>query len=149
MIKFLGGRFHMPGASFVIPDGYYIDSVPESAEEFALYFLPPDQSFNAVIGYEDDGEAEGALNEWMAKMDETEIIRAIAPMANDSLNGWDVLYSSGEDAYYEARFQLPDGNNMLYLIHSDPEAVEGIVAGPEYRKILDGIRREDTGIYGE
>jgi hypothetical protein len=37
MLRFMGGRFHMPGASITIPEGFYLNSDPELVDDFGVY----------------------------------------------------------------------------------------------------------------
>ena len=36
MLRFMGGRFHMPGASITIPEGFYLNSDPELVDDFGF-----------------------------------------------------------------------------------------------------------------
>ena len=106
MLRYIDGRFHTPGASFIIPDGYYLDTDPELPDECGVYIEPRDGSCRFQISYREGYDTDEGLREIISQFDTVHISRAIAPIRNNGLAGHDVLYESIPDEYYEARFQL-------------------------------------------
>lgn len=147
MLRFMGGRFHMPGASITIPEGFYLNSAPEMADDFGIVIVPKDRAFSVHLSYWKNGRTDEALRAILTEEDEYLIIRDIAPVVNNGLHGHDAIYSCENVGYYEARFQMTDQQNLLCLVTTKSDALEEIMAGQDYRDVLAGIRREDDGVY--
>ena len=147
MLRFVGDRFHMPGASLTIPEGFYLNSDPELVDDFGVYIVPKDRAYSVHLSFSNDGRTDEALREILGQYDEYSMIRENAAIDNNGLRGHDAIYTSSSVGYYEARFQLADQRNLLCLVTTKSAALEGILAGQEFHMVMAGIRREDDSVY--
>lgn len=147
MLRFMGGRFHMPGASITIPEGFYLNSDPELVDDFGVFIVPKDQAYSVRLSFSNDGRTDEVLREILGQYDEYSMIRENAAIDNNGLRGHDTIYTSSSVGYYEARFQLADQRNLLCLVTTKSAALEGILAGQEFHMVMAGIRREDDSVY--
>jgi len=147
MLRFMGGRFHMPGASITIPEGFYLNSDPELGDDFGIFIEPKDRAFSVHLSYWKDGRTDEAIRAILTEEDEYLIIRDIAPVANNGLQGHDAIYSCDGVGYYEARFQMTDQRNLMCLITTKSNTLGEVMAGQDFHMVMAGIRHEDLSVY--
>ena len=63
MLRFMGGRFHMPGASITIPEGFYLNSDPELVDDFGVFIVPKDRAYSVHLSFSNDGRTDEALSD--------------------------------------------------------------------------------------
>ena len=147
MLRYIDGRFHVPGASFIIPSGFYLDTDPELSDDFGIHIEPRDGSCRFHITYHRAYATDEGLREIISQFDTSYIIRDIAPIQLNGLTGHDALYGSKPDEYYEARFQLPGQNNLIVVVTLESGKSPDILKEGYIPTVMNGIRAEDESIY--
>ena len=147
MLRFMGGRFHMPGASVTIPEGFYMDTDPELADDFGIFIISKDHAFSVHLSYCEHGLTDEALRKILGQYDEYSMIQDISSTENNGLYGHDAIYTSGSVGYYEARFQVPDQYHLMCLITMKSDTLEEVMASQDFHMVMAGIRHEDLSVY--
>ena len=108
MIQYRNGRLHIPGISFVIPEGFYFYTEVDSVSDNNLHFLSPDQSYslNYQAGSSQCGSPEKDL-ELMIRDTGSHPRQKPTPIIVNGLKGCYAIYSGGDEIYYELRIQNP------------------------------------------
>ena len=115
MLCYKNHRFHVNGASFQIPDGYFLDTEPEDIAQDCVSLWGPEKDFSVSVRV--DTNSRGAENELAFILNgmEPTILRPAAPITHNGLSGYHASYRNDRIQYHEIWFDVADGVTMLIL----------------------------------
>ena len=144
MLQYIKGRFHLAGASFAMPDGFFIEPTPLEPTDNGFMLFSPDDKYVLTISFSEESQPTDAiLNSLFSKEYGLEPFQPIAPIEINGLTGHCALYHGGRDQYYEARFQLTDDYHLVVLIRTEPEiGIKSIVNTKTLHEILSCVRKD-------
>lgn len=144
MLQYKQGRFHKSGASFRIPEGFFVEPCPELELPDGFEMHSPDDTYQVIVTFDDETEATDAiLNHIFDEEGAFKRLQPVAPLLINHLSGHYVIYRSQREQYYEARFQLERGIHLTLLIRTDnPRGIKRLTDTDELREILRSVRRE-------
>lgn len=147
MIQYRKGRFHIPGMSFIIPDGFFLDTTPDTVADNCLCLVSPNKEYDVFI---QASPAKGSTFDDLSAIlrntgDHTQVPD---PVTINSIHGHHVKYKAGNEQYYELRLRNPFNDQeyaQLTLLFScsekndkprqDTFAVNSIVEGIQLEPI--------------
>ena len=141
MMLYKQGRFWVEGASFQIPEGFYIETDPDVNYERGLAAWDPTRThlYLWAISEEEEEGTKEALEEM------TKELKTLSPPAPFTLNGlpghW-MTYGGKTFQNYEARFALNDEEQLVFSVEGGDNDISKIMESPEFRSALEGIRAD-------
>lgn len=143
MLLFKNGRFYSEKVSFIIPDGFYFEDDPDVIDEYGLCAWDPKKEFLFCWRFCEDcmGTAR-ELESWFLPDCGMVPLSEIAPIQINGLSGHRVFYRTRQAQYYEARFALEEGRELVLLVEGQGRDVRKMAASPEFEAALYGIRGE-------
>lgn len=140
MLHFKDGKFHAPGVSFAIPDGFFLDTETESQYEYGLNYLSPKQDIYFSIFVEEEcRDIQGEMEELFEPDGELQPQTELVPITWNGLAGYEAAYTDGENDYYETRFQIPDGPMVVVIAQNERGTTVDLKEHPDVRAVLDTI----------
>lgn len=139
MLLYKNNRFHIGGVSFIIPDGFYVETAPPLINENGFCLFAPDQSYQLTVNA--FTEPDCAYRSLRRLFREKEII----PFTWNALTGCFGRKSYTTEEYAEAQFDLPpnpDGCSRLEIEISTPSCVGlgRVMASESYRLFMQNLR---------
>ena len=113
-------RFYCEGVSFVIPDGYYLDTEPAEVQQDMLNLWRNSKKLHINIGIE--RETSGPIAQLLDYIQGLEATAQVGPelIRHGGMSGYWAVYDTGNTTYCEYRLYLSgDGDNQtefLFLI---------------------------------
>lgn len=109
MLQYKDGKFHVPGAAFALPEGFYLETEPEHCYERGFGAWTPDRRY--YFEWEVERPCEGTRQElaalfsplWGIPGSEDDIV----PVLVNGLSGHQVRYMNHGTEYFEMRLALP------------------------------------------
>ena len=143
MLKYMQGRFHLAGASFVIPEGFFLDSAPFVPADNGLSLHSPDDKYDLTLSFDNQAQSTYAmLNSLFSKEYGLKPFQPITPILINGLSGHYALYHGISDQYYEARFQLDENWHLVILVRTDNIiGIKNIVNAKDFHKILNCVQK--------
>lgn len=140
MLQYIGHRLSCDGVSFVIPDGFYMDSNTDEGVESGVSLLSPDHTYRLDIGIEHFVyPSQKELTDALRSMG-YQVLSDIQPITVNGLHGHYAAYSSSQCQYCEVRFDLREDSNgtvaLVILLRTD----RGFLP---VQKLLDIVRSID------
>lgn len=118
MYLWKNGRFHAGGASFTIPEDFYlIANFPEQEVNY-INLLSPDQTFEIALSYAlVDDTTEEDLKWMFMEQKWLRPLEWVSPITCGGLTGYQVTYTDEDILYFEARLDTVwKGKNMNFII---------------------------------
>ena len=148
MIQYRNGRLHIPGISFVIPEGFYFYTEVDSVSDNNLHFLSPDHSYS--LNYQTSSTQYGSPEkdlEQMIRDTGSHPRQKPTPITVNGLKGCYAIYGGGDELYYELRIQNPghqdDYEQLIVLIMCDEDTdIMRIVESETFKAVVREIRPE-------
>lgn len=142
MLMYKQGRFWTQGASFAIPDGFFLETAPQVQYRGGVNIWGPKKSCLYVwIVYEEQGETRENLRKIA---DDFEPISDVMPIAVNGLSGHGLIYSAGRKEYYEAHFVLPDERHLAFIAEGEGHKVQETLDTAEFKAVFESVRAEQT-----
>lgn len=140
MLQFKDGKFHAYGLSFALPDGFYLDSDPDTPYEYGLCCCSPDETiyYGIYVDCEHEDLREGIelLFEPGSGMYQTSEIR---PVVLNGLAGFEVTFYDRECDYYETHLQASEGPVLIFHAHCEKGRLADIKHHPDTQAVLQAI----------
>ena len=145
MLLYENGRFDMGKASFVLPDGFYVESDIELIEGSAFCAWDPERKylFRWRCFWDCEGSAE-ELKKWFLPDVGLVPLSEITPVSVNGLTGHRVLYRSRVSEYCEARFDLGEGEQLVLMVESRVEKAKDILSSAVFQTVWKGLRGPKT-----
>lgn len=145
MLLYKQGRFYTEGASFIIPDGFYLDTSPDLCYDVGMTALDPTRSHSYTwaifVSYEGTKETLESLPLIGCEL----LSKNSKPIYMNGLSGHWIIWTMGiGSGCYEARFDLGGNKHFTLMMDAHECDVYEILKSPEFRFILEGIRAEKT-----
>lgn len=151
MLHFKDGKFHAPGVSFAIPDGFFLDTETESQYEYGLnYFSPKQDIYFSIFVDEECGDIQEEMEELLEPGSGLYLQGAITPYNRNGLAGYESRYTDGEHDYYEARFQIPNGPVAVVIAQNERGTTVDLKEHPDVQAVMDTIVADSRrgNVYG-
>ena len=142
MLLHKNGRFYGKKVSFLLPNGFYFEDDPDINVEHGFCAWPPEKDYLCSWNfYENCWGSEAELKNWLSPDCGFTPLSFITPSLINGLSGHFLLYKSRESQYYEARFDLGDGEELSFLVETKKRGRDicQIVKSPEFKAALEGI----------
>lgn len=134
------------GVEIHIPSGCYLASDEEVYVYNGITVYSHDESYRMVwqVNENEDRSTEEGLQDLLSEMRESEVLKPITPITVNDLTGHCTAYTDGRNGNYEARFMLPDHQQVyFYIITEHGVNIEDVMKTPEFESALNAIRRAD------
>lgn len=125
MLLYEQHRFHCEGVSFVIPDGYYLDTSPNDVQPDMLNLWRNGRNLHITLGIE--RKTRGPMQQLLSYIRDLEGTVRVGPepIQHGGLSGYWALYDADDTTYGEYRLHLSGkGENQtefLFLITATGE----------------------------
>lgn len=142
MLLYENGRFDMGKASFVLPDGFYVERDIELIGGSGFCAWDPERKY--LFRWRCFGDCEGSaeeLKKWFLPDTGLSPLSEITPVAVNGLTGHGVLYRSLRAEYCEARFDLGDGEQLVLMVESRTEKAKDILSSDAFQTVWKGLKR--------
>lgn len=148
MIQYKNGRLHIPGISFIIPEGFYFYTEVDSVSDNYLYFMSPDQRYSLNFQSTSSlrGNAEKDL-EIMIRDTGSYPWQEPTPIIVNGLKGCYAIYGGGDELYYELRIENPYCKGeyeqlILLIMCNELTDIMSIINTEEFKSVASEIRPE-------
>lgn len=144
MLQYMHGRFHLSGASFAIPEGFFLDPTPFVPVDNGLSLYSSDGKYDLSISFDNQPQSTDAmLNNLFSKEYDFKPLHPIASIEVNGLSGHCAIYYGHNDQYYEARFQLNENRHLTILTHTDRKTgIENVVNTQAFHEVLSCIQKD-------
>lgn len=129
MLLYKNHRFHCEGVSFVIPDGFYLDTSYEDIHQDTLNLWSKDRNLYICISIQretKDPYEELALI--LRELEDIEITLSPEPVTIGGLTGYAAAYTSMPKHYWEAHLEIDSSNDgqteLLILLRSQNQVID-------------------------
>lgn len=141
MLHYQNGRFDMGKASFILPDGFYVESDIDLTEGSGFCAWDPERKylFRWRCFRDCEGPAE-ELKKWFLPDVGLIPLSEITPVAVNGLTGHGVLYHSRVSEYCEARFDLGEGEQLVLMVESRVEKAKDILSSDAFQAVWKGLQ---------
>jgi len=140
MLLYKGGRFYAEGVSFLVPDGFYMETVAPIYYEDG--FITRDSTQAHTYDWAVFPVERTAKKEMEDRADSCErLISPVAPIQINGLSGYWLTFA-GTSEYYEAQFDLPNHTTFMLLVDALGDSIQDVMATPDFQAALHGIRAE-------
>lgn len=143
MLLYKNGRFYSEKVSFLLPDGFYFEEDPEINCEHGFCAWSPGKDYLCSWNFYGDCYGTSAeLESWLSPECGFTALVPVTPIALNGLSGHFLLYQNKQAQYYEARFDLGEGEELSFLAETRGKDLLGIVSSEEFKAALNGIQAE-------
>lgn len=146
MFFYQDGRLYVPGASFPIPNGFFINTAPSLMDEDGIVLVHFKPHFEIYIHYEcDASSSQDALSCILDDLEEFTLLRPIALICRNGLVGHSMAYQVLRHAYYEERLQLSGGGQLSIAVAVAARNASILQSAPDgeiFGDVLCGVRAE-------
>lgn len=144
MLQYIKGRFHLGGASFAIPEAFFLDPTPPVPFDNSLSLHSPDKKYDITISFDNQAQStDESLNDLFRKEYGFKLFHPVTSIRINGLSGHYAIYQGTNDQYHEARFQLAENRHLAVLTHTDREVgIRNIVNTRAFHEILKRVRRD-------
>lgn len=140
MLLYKDGWFYGEKVSFQIPDGFYFENDPDMTGEYGFCaWGPKRKTLFCWRFYEDCAGSAEELRTWFSPDSGTVPLSGIIPIKIHGLTGHYALYRTRREQYYEARFDLGEGEEFVLLVELREGDIRDIVTAPELKAVTDKI----------
>lgn len=142
MLMYKQGRFWAEGASFAIPDGFFVEMDPDVNYERGIGAWDP--SCTILYMWNICKEDDGAKQMLESVVKDYQPLSKITPIVLNGLSGYWGIYGGKSFQNYEVRFDLKNGWQMTLIVENNKYDIREVMASPEFKSALEGIRAEQT-----
>ena len=142
MLMYHQGRFWTEGASFAVPDGFFLETDPVVTYKKGITAWNPTQSvlYRWTV-YKEQGGTRESLEKAVC---EFQPLTEIIPVSLNGLSGQWLIYGINQEEYYEARFALSGKSQLVFMVEEAGGKLQKVMDSPEFRSALENIRAEQT-----
>lgn len=143
MLFFKNGRFYAPGVSFALPDGFYLDTNPDTPHEFGITAWLESRDIWVDIYLDDESDPLSDLHNLFAEEDSCFI--PYSPVEEIDLNGMKGFHASYHDSsndYYECRLIVSADTAVTFFARGCKGTVADWKDQPEIQEFIKNIRKE-------
>lgn len=141
MLLYKDGRFWGKKVAFLLPDGFYLEDTPDRKWEHGFCAWSPQRDYRCSWRLCRDCAGTAAeLERWLSPEFGFTPLSEVAPLEVNGLSGHFLLYENHRKQYYEARFDLGDGEEFVFEAETWDRPIRQVAASPEFRAALEGIR---------
>lgn len=145
MLLYKDGRFYGERVSFAIPEGFYVEDDRDVTDEYGFCAWDPEREYLCCWRfYWDCGDTKEELAKWFCPDCGITPLSEIAPIQINGLRGHSVLYQTRSEQYYEARFDLGEGEEFALLVETRGQNIRRIIESPTFKCVLEGIQAGET-----
>lgn len=144
MLLFKNGRFYRNGASFMLPNNFYLDTAPD-AEIEGLMAWSSNKMIHIELGLDEETvDAKTSFEDYFEKGSELDIQvkSTMAPTIVNGLKGYQAYYASNGAAFVEYRLELPKGGIMWIMFEQKGASLQELQKSEVVATMLKEIRRE-------
>ena len=135
------GIFRKQNVSIKFPENYDIGmNFDDWENDSGLFAFNQEQHY--CIHWRVEADRNGTEKDLQEILDDDyKIISPIEPFIKNGFNGHQALYTSesGRSQYFERRYNLKNGKQLLFLIESHTN-IKDILNKPEIQNLLDSIK---------
>lgn len=143
MLLYENGRFYGKGASFAIPAGFYVEDDRDVTDEYGFCAWDPEQEYLCCWRFYWDCEGtKEELTKWFYPDCGITPLSEITPIQTGGLRGHFILYQTQREQYYEARFDLGEGEEFALLVETRSQNIRRIIERPAFKNVLESIEAE-------
>ena len=143
MLLWKDGRFHAFGISFAIPDGFYLESEPETIQENGLSAWTPDMHCRVIWWIEEcDISPYDGINNLFSPGSGMTPLGEIEPMDVNGLSGCSALYKTKEEQLFEARLGTGSDSQLIVIIEDYTQDIASRIKSPEIQTVLRSIQAD-------
>ncbi len=144
MLLYKQGRFYTKGASFIIPDGFYLDTSPDLCYDVGMTALDPTCSHSYIwaifVSYQGTKETLEDLPQMGCRL-----LTKSTPIQINGLSGHWIIWTMGiGSGCYEVRFDLGGNKHFTLMMDAHECDIHKIMESAEFHSVLEGIRAENT-----
>lgn len=140
MLLYKQGRFYTEGVSFLVPDGFYMETL--APVYFENGFMTRDTTKSHSYNW------AAYPTEWRAKEEldkrvelDMRFIDPITPIQINGLSGYWLAFAGATECY-EAQFDLPGHRLFMLLVDALGDSIRDIMTTSDFKAVLRGIRAE-------
>lgn len=142
MLHYLNGRFCTDSFSFVLPNGFYLETVPDFCFEKGFGAWTPDKQNYIEWRVEDDCDGtEEELSRLFAAGSGMKLLEGIKTVEVNGVRGHMAFYRMRTEQAMEMRLSHPNGDQLCLLIHSND--IYKCVETEDIKNVLSGIQAVD------
>lgn len=142
MLHYLNGRFCTDSFSFVLPNGFYLETVPDFCFEQGFGAWTPDKQSYIEWRVEDGCDGiEDELNRLFAAGTGMKLLEGIKEVEVNGVCGHMAFYRMRTEQVMEMRLSHPNGVQLCLLIRSDD--IYKCMETEDIKKVLSGIQAVD------
>lgn len=148
MLLYKDGRFNAAGASFAIPNGFYVDTAPDFECHDGFVIEDPKHSYSIEIKLTTYDEASDVFLTKLMDDSSFTCLRDVQPVSTNGLSGHDVFYQTKKEQYYESQFDLSETSegiiklSVLVQTRSSGLGIRDVMESSEMESFLLNIRKE-------
>lgn len=143
MLLYKNGRFYGEKVSFLVPDGFYLEVDPEIIGEYGFCAWSPQRDCLCCWrSYDGCGGTAAELETRFFPECGCVPLSPVTPIQLNGLSGHFVFYRDLQKQYYEARFDLTDGDQLSFSVEAQGKDIRRLMDTPECKAVLTGIQAQ-------
>ena len=143
MLQWKDGRFHALGISFVIPDGFYLETEPETTHENGLSAWTSDMRCRVDWRIDEyDISPHDGLNRLFSPNSGMIPLREIERMNINGMSGCSALYETEVAQFFETRLKGREGGQLIIIIQDHQKDIVSFSRSKEIQAVLSGLRSD-------
>ncbi len=146
MLEIINCVLASPGVEIHIPAGVYLLPQDEMPIVNGITLVSHDESYRMIwqINEDDEGNTEEGITQLLEDIKPRCIVRSVTPITVNGLSGHCAAYNDTRCGNYEARFSLPDNQQVyFYIITETGVKIETVMDTPEFQAALNAVRKAD------
>ena len=143
MLQYKNGRFYAPGVSFALPEGFYLETMPEVCSEYGLAAWTPDKKYylewdleEGCMGTERE-LTEMTSPDWGARRHSP-----VTAVQAGALSGHRALYENKNGTFLEVRLALAAERELVVRFVKKAADLREPDVEPYLETVLAGVRPE-------
>ncbi len=141
MLKFENGKFHALGVSFTLPDGFYLETVPDFCYIRGFGAWTPDRKNYVEWQIEDGcGETEQELKDLFYPGTGMILLGEIKPISVNGLRGHMAIYKTRDEEIMEMRLMIEKDKQIILLVRNKECIINEALRSEEIRMVVNGIK---------
>lgn len=144
MLLFKNGRFYRNGASFMVPNNFYLDTAPD-AEIEGLMAWSSNKMIHIELGLDEETvDAKTSFEDYFEKESEldSQVRSTMTPTIVNGLKGYQAYYASNGAAFVEYRLDLLEGGIMWIMFEQKGVSLQELQKSVHLEAVLGEIRQE-------
>lgn len=144
MLHYLNGRFCADSFSFILPDGFYLETVPELCYEEGFGAWTPDKQNYIEWQIEVDcGGTKEELSKLFVPGTGMHLLEDIKEVEVNGVRGHMAFYRMRTDQVMEMRLGHPRGAQLCLLIRSGGKDIHALLETKDIKNVITGIHATD------